>query len=424
MGQPKSTLLICTVGGSPEPVVAALKHWRPARVCFVHTPQTKSDVEGKILSAANQEGLDLDPGRYDLFELPDGQDLAACADRLRQLTPEVEQWAARGEGYQVAVDFTGGTKCMSAAIALHARRWPCLFSYVGGAERTKEGVGVVVSGSEKVLFHSNPWDALGYQAVEDFVVLFDQHAFAAAARAVATAKVRTGRPDRARELSALEQLGNAMDAWDRFDHRGAQSFFGNVKKGGNDLRGALGPSRANEILEGVSRCVEHLDDVVRVPPPSRNHFLDLLANARRRRDEGRIDDGVARLYRAIEALAQTALKDSYGIDETGKIPIGRIPEPLRLEWAPRSRAGLVRIGLQEAYVLLGALGDPLGKRFREAGLDSPESCLNARNCSIMAHGFERAPLVIFDRLWDAALALAGVQPAAVPAFPKLGRQQS
>jgi hypothetical protein len=42
-----STLLICTVGGSPEPVVAALERWRPLKVRFVHTPQTKDDIEGK-----------------------------------------------------------------------------------------------------------------------------------------------------------------------------------------------------------------------------------------------------------------------------------------------------------------------------------------------------------------------------------------
>jgi len=60
-------LLICTVGGSPEPVVAALRHWRPKRVRFVHPPQTKGDVEAKLGQKARNEGVDLDAGRYDLF---------------------------------------------------------------------------------------------------------------------------------------------------------------------------------------------------------------------------------------------------------------------------------------------------------------------------------------------------------------------
>ena len=35
MAEP-STLLICTVGSSPEPIIAAFKRWRPVRVRFVH----------------------------------------------------------------------------------------------------------------------------------------------------------------------------------------------------------------------------------------------------------------------------------------------------------------------------------------------------------------------------------------------------
>lgn len=83
---------------------------------------------------AKEEGISLDAGRYYLFELPDGQDLASCLDRLRQLTSKVAEWVARGGAFRVVVDFTGRTKCMSAAIAVHASRWPCLFSYVGGSE--------------------------------------------------------------------------------------------------------------------------------------------------------------------------------------------------------------------------------------------------------------------------------------------------
>src|SRR6266545_1445227 len=268
-----STLLLCTVGGSPEPVVAAIRHWRPARIRFVHTPQTKADVEAKIVPKANEESLGLDAGRYDLFELPDGQDLASCLERLRQLTQEVEQWVARGEGFQVIVDFTGGTKCMSAAIALQARQWPCSFSYVGGTERTKDGVGVVVTGAEKVVYHANPWDALGYQAVEEFCVLFDQRAFVPAASAAEEAKKRVTREDRKRELNVLEQFAKAFDAWDRFDHQSAATTFKSVEKAGNDLRAVLGRDRADRVLGDVGRFASYLGEICKATAPSRSHVV-------------------------------------------------------------------------------------------------------------------------------------------------------
>lgn len=420
MTEPTSTLLICTVGGTPEPVVAALKHWQPKRVCFVHTPQTKNDVEGKILPKARDEGVDLDAGRYHLLALSDGQDLARCVDELRPLTPQVTEWAGRGDGFRVVVDFTGGTKCMSAAIGLQASRWPCLFSYVGGGERTKEGVGVVVSGTERVVYQANPWDALGYQAVEDFIVLFDQRAFRAAAQLVKRAKSHVDRPDRKRELAALKHLARAFDAWDRFDHKKANNKLKNVTKMANDLRAALGQQKADCVLAEIGKLNGHLTQLLEATPPSRHHVVDLLANAKRRKDEGRIDDAVARLYRAIEAMAQVACKERHSIDSTEQVPLDRLPETLRAEWASRATEGTVRLGLQDAYRFLAALGDPLGEKFERLGLQGMSSPLLTRNRSILAHGFVCVSDKDFNKLWRAALSLADIEEASLPSFPILG----
>ncbi len=419
-----STLLICTVGGSPEPIVAALKQWQPVRVRFVHTPQTKDDVASKVVPMARIEGVDLDVGRYDLFELPEGQDLASCLDHLRQLTPVATEWAARGASFQVVVDFTGGTKCMSAAIGIQASRWPCSFSYVGGNERTKDGVGVVVSGAEKIVHQANPWDALGYQAVEEYVVLFDQHAFLAAANIAAVTTKRVSRPDRKRELSSLGQLAKALDAWDRFDHKTSSNLLDSVSKSANDLRAVLGATRGDRVLAGAARLAEHLSQLGQATPPSRLHVLDLLANAKRRKDEGRFDDAVARLYRAIEAIAQVALKEKHGIESTERVPLERVPDPLRNTWTSRADEGVVAVGLQDAYALLELLSDPVGMQFRNAGLNGKISPLVARNRSILAHGFERVSEAVVKKLWTSALLLADVDAASLPSFPEIAEGRS
>jgi CRISPR-associated protein (TIGR02710 family) len=309
---------------------------------------------------------------------------------------------------------------MSAAVALQASRWPCLFSYVGGTARTKDGVGVVVSGSEKVLHQANPWDALGYQAVEEFVVLFDQRAFGAAAKVAEEAKKRVGAANRKRELAVLEQLAHAFDAWERFDHRKSKSSLDEVAKGENDLRAALGSRRGEQVLATVGRLRDHLEALCTADPPSVHHVRDLLANAKRRMEEGRFDDAVARLYRAIEAVAQLALKERHGIASTAALPLERVPEELREQWASRAREGTVMVGLQEAYRLLEALGDPLGEKFRSAGLEGPTSPLGARNQSILAHGFTSISHRICAQLWSKALALAGIDESSLPAFPVLG----
>lgn len=413
-----STLLICTVGGSPEPIVAALKQWRPVRVRFVHTPATKDKV-AEIIPKARDEGVNLDAGRYDRLELPDEQDFTSCVEHLRGLTDEVRAWVARGDDCQVVVDITGGTKCMTAAMAIQASHWPCLFSYVGGKERTKDGVGIVVSGTEIVRHAQNPWDALGHQAVDDFVVLFDQHAYLAAANLAAATMRRVSRPDRKRELSSLEQLAKALDAWDRFDHTTSKSLLASVSKSANDLRAALGPTRGDRVLAGAAQLMTHLGQLGQAQPPSRHHVLDLLANAKRRKDEGRFDDAVARLYRALEAIAQVSLKEGHGVESTEKVPLERVPEALRTTWAAHANEGVVALGLQDDYALLAALGDPIGQKFQGAGLSGTKSPLVARNRSILAHGFERVTDAVFDKLWTSALCLANVDVASLPSFPEL-----
>lgn len=412
-----STLLVCTVGGSPEPIVAALKQWRPVRVRFVHTPATKGKI-AEILPKAREEGVDLDAGRYDLLELPDEQDFTSCIEHLRTLTDEVRAWVARGDGCQVVVDITGGTKCMTAAMAIQASHWPCLFSYVGGKERTKDGVGIVVSGSEIVRHAQNPWDALGHRAVDDFIVLFDQHAFLAAASVAAATMRRVSRPDRKRELSSLEQLAKALEAWDRFDHTTSKSLLESVSKSANDLRATLGPTRGERVLAETVKLVRHLEELGRARPPSRHHVLDVLAGAKRRWDEGRVDDAVARLYRAIEAVAQVALKE-HGVESTEKVPMELLPEALKDKWRGRAQEGVVKLGLQEDYELLDALEDPLAGHFKKAGLAGERSPLVARNHSILAHGFETVSNGTLKQLWSAALSLVGVEELDLPSVPKL-----
>jgi len=331
----------------------------------------------------------------------------------------VSEWIARGAAFQVVVDFTGGTKCMSAAIAIQASRWPCVFSYVGGNERTKDGVGVVVSGAEKVVHQTNPWDALGYQAVEDYVVLFDQHAFLAAANVATVTMKRVSRPDRKREFAVLEQLAKALDAWDRFEHTPSKNLLDVVAKSANDLRSVLGSAKGDRILDGVTRLATHLAEICQAPPPSRHHVLDLLANAKRRKDEGRADDAVARLYRAIEAIAQVALRERHGVESTEKVPLDRVPDALREAWASRANEGIVALGLQDAYQLLAGLNDPVGAKFQSAGLSGKTSPLVARNRSILAHGFERVSDAVFDKLWTSALSLADVDATSLPSFPTL-----
>jgi hypothetical protein len=118
-------------------------------------------------------------------------------------------------------------------------------------------------------------------------------------------------------------------------------------------------------------------------------------------------------------MAQVALKEQHGVESTEIVPLDRVPEALRAEWASRTNEGVVKLGLQEAYALLAGLNDPLGAKFQSAGLSGKTSPLVARNRSILAHGFERVSDAVFEKLWTSALSLTDLDAASLPSFPAL-----
>jgi CRISPR-associated protein (TIGR02710 family) len=421
MNEPESCieelrLLICSVGGAPEPVVTSLLHWNPARVLFVPSEQTRPQIDPILRAYADAAGTPLGPGQYAIRPVPDAEDLLGSVRSIKGLTSEVTDWISRqGGNYRVIVDFTAATKCMTAALALVSRHWPCRYSYVGGERRTKGGVGVVETGAERVVYSANPWDAFGYQAVDEAVVVFDHGGYPAAAALLDQAVKNAQLPEVKRELSTLKGVIDGYAAWDRFDHKTAAQRFDEALKNRNDLLAIF--AHGSSVVE---RLEQDRGQVARLLAAQNEITLelvrDLILNARRRARERRFDDAVARLYRAYEALAQVRLRVQYGIAETKAVPLERVPEALRLEWGARAREDCIMLGLQDAYRVLRDLGDPLGRRFFELGMgDEHRSPLVARNGSILAHGFqpvgERVYTVLNEKLC-ALLLLGEIEPHA------------
>jgi len=417
-----TTLFICTVGGTPEPVVATLLHWQPGRVSFVVSKDTEKNVKVALEKSA-QAGFPLGPGQYEIITVDDPQSLDACVHAMRKLKAEASKWRSRGEDYETVVDFTGGTKCMSASMALVAHTWRCRFSYVGGTERTKDGVGIVIDGKESVLMTPNPWDSLGYQVIEEAVTLSLHHHYAAAVAILDDTFKRMSSSVAKSEAQAFRGLLNALALWERFEHKEAREEFSRLKARANDLHSALGEDTAHTVFNWIETAAcPHLHAILDSGgKANRAWVLDLLANAKRRIEEGRLEDAVARLYRAIETIAQVRLRENHGLENTAKIRVDELPSGLRKKWQSYARDdGTLQLPLRSQYEVLAEYGDPLGSAFKELGLaDHEKSALNARNQSILAHGFSPASVKTVNELYTAALRLAGIEETKLPQFPSL-----
>lgn len=412
-------LLIFTVGGSPDPIVASIRNFKPGKILFVPSPETSGQIESQILPLLEKEEYPLTHASYEVKPVPDAQDFDLCVKALRHLKPDVDAWTRRGNHFMVAADITGGTKCMSAALALVAHQWVCEFIYVGGTERSKGGIGVVVSGKEQVVNSANPWNSLGYQAAEEAILFFNGGNYLAAVESITRALPRIGNTLAKSELSALKQLAEAYERWDCFDHKGAGVKFADVYKNLNDLAHCTQMDRT--FLEQTILKHKEIVDSLAQAIPSMETVLDLIANARRRAGQGRYEDAVARLYRAIEAIAQVRLSEEYKIN-TADVAAEKLPETIRSKWVARKKGQRLMLPLQGDYELLRDLQDPLSTRFDSLGFDSKESSLGMRNNSILAHGFAPVGEVGFDGLLKKTLGLCSIEEQTLPEFLQFGQQ--
>jgi hypothetical protein len=180
-----------------------------------------------------------------------------------------------------------------------------------------------------------------------------------------------------RELLTLFQ---AYGAWDAFHVRRFLLLYATVEFGLKQLE----PFRLSEEGLAAGRA---LADAVEARRPSRIICVDLYNSARRRRRSGAYHDAIARLYRAMELLAQERLLDGHGVD-ADNVDAHRVPPRYRPDFeALRSpQDGRIRLGLRKTYELLYRLEDPLGLDFEQDPLMPAR--LDERRPTMLAHGVD------------------------------------
>ncbi len=377
--------MIISVGGSPEPVVKTLEAHGPEFVCFYCSETTVENV-GQIKALAREKGVSF--GNRNVM-VTDPEDLAACYRGALEACERVE--AAGYDADAVVVDYTGGTKTMSAALVLATVNRGYGFSYVGGTARDKEGQGVVLSGHEVVRTGMmSPWRVFAVEEKRTFAALFNRHLYRAAAEVMERALVRE--PSERRLLAALRDLARAYQHWDAFRHAEAKEFLKGAIEGLSIRLEHVPDPGLSQTLNGANATLDFLNrlqqDTRGFRRMSRLQVVDLLANAGRRARVGRADDAVGRLYRALELVAQIAFEEAFGCP-TGNADPDRLPGDLRETyrhkyWNPQVSA--CQIPLRAAFEALAAAGRPEGVRFAERAGEF-EKILYARNHSILAHGF-------------------------------------
>lgn len=401
------TLLI-SVGGSPDPVITVLKEKKPAKVIFFCSQDSRSEVESEILPHIGyfpQDGFVVTPNH---------EDVGACTFELMEKVPEEMRKLGEAGVWPALCGYTGGTKAMSAAVVWAASRYPCELIYVGGENRTKDGLGTVESGSEKMVCMENPWNQVAWHETRLARELFNRGQYANAAHLIRSTLEKIGNPEVRRVQEWMRDLFDAFHAWDIFDFKGAGRLHG-VARNAPWIRAqpALGLSG---FCGEVEACLDRLK-CIPAGEASREMALDLLANARRRAElEGKYEDAVARCYSATEKLAKVQLKEAYSIDNSA-VPLTQIPETLQGEFSRYDDGGgVLKFGLKASFKLLAELGDPMGQAYMSREKENG-GILGSRNESILGHGFKPSKKEDFDAFFELALHIAQIKECDLVQFP-------
>lgn len=208
---PKPGAMILSVGGSPGPILASLNFQQPEFVCFFVSSESRAALDTQIIP-----GLAYRPRHFDWIETPSAEDLLACYRVLTQELPRLaDKWKVPLAEF--VADYTGGTKTMSVALALATVQAVGRYTYVGGFERTKDGLGVVVDGKERMLHQINPWDAMAVTARQRASLLFSRGRYEAAAEEFGAVADRVS-PAEKGIYQGLAALARGYAEWDRFIH--------------------------------------------------------------------------------------------------------------------------------------------------------------------------------------------------------------
>jgi CRISPR-associated protein (TIGR02710 family) len=277
----------------------------------------------------------------------------------------------------IYVDFTSGTKPMSAGLAV-AGITNELRKLIYTISKRDKNTNRIIGIEGQLSTATNHIFAL--KRMEIARTLAGQYQYAAATGILNAADEKQLQSKQQETFCHFKIFCTGMNAWDAFDHTAAAEMLKSVR----DKR--IFKIDMSFLWRGLNRVLGK-DKRVECSSGFNDYLItDLWNNAARRLEEERHMDALARLYRLTEMLAQRRLEEQYGIKTSDVDPV-KIPERMQEDWELRKKKdGKLMIGLDDDYRLLAALGDLLGTVYTSDG--NLRRLLQLRNNSIWAHGTE------------------------------------
>ncbi len=380
------TYLICTVGGSHQPVLKAISDINPDHTIFICSQDDKSTGQkGSYISVIGNGNViksdfslstpdlqnivsqkKINAENYEVLKVP-ADDIDQCYQIINSSIEEIKNSQPLSI---IKADYTGGTKTMSAALAMCAVDQDIGINLIVG---TRIDHIKVVSGSEKskIVGIDSIRTKQKLNAAAELWNNFAYHQAAEMAGKISITNTNTS------PVKTFIQFSKAFDAWDKFDHVSASQILNSYEQVAESFFCNQGKC-INLIIDAQNRNGDSLTPY---------HIYDVWNNAKRKAKQGYFDDAVSRGYRMLEMTAQWILLVETGWI-TSDLPINEIPKNLLNNiQIKQNRFGNWQSGLYATWQLIEMVEDSKLGNFIDLQLPLMSEYLSIRNNSILAHGF-------------------------------------
>lgn len=381
----RKTALLMTVGTGiggqvatedlAHAILFSIDNSNPDIVIFFGSEKSKKTVESVKEQYLNEFEEEFD--YFEFIHLEQIDDFKIYFEAFKRKIQELD-------GYKIIIDYTSGTKTMTMSAAFASMLYRKNLYFVGGERED----GVVIRGTEKIISQNL------YPIYDDLMISKIKELF------------NTNRFDAGKSLleditkAKKDTYANLFDAYyyfDNVDYNKANKYFITKEF----------IAEWPELKKQFSLNAKALYHLNKEDSAMRPFYIlgSLINNARRRAEETKYDDAIARLYRSLELIAQIKLNE-YGID-TSDVELDILNKHgVEQEFKP-DFSGKIKLSLVQDYELLNNLGDDLGE-FYIKNKDEFLATISSRNNSILAHGLNSQTENQYVKFRDLILKFASV----------------
>ena len=352
----------------------------PDYIVFFASEISKNVIEYvKELFEADDDEL-IEGQDYEIVILEQVDNFNNCFEAFEQKIWQLDILSE--DKYEIIMDYTSGTRTMSAAMACCGMFYSKDLITVSGDNKN----GIVTPGTESIQYQNL------YKVYDKFSLMRIRNYFNAN-RFYTASEILNNIVDEKINKENLLNLVKAYYAWDNMDFIVAYDYLTKVDLDGFEL---------SEIKDDLKINLKALGAIVRSPHENlKNCYIlaSLINNSIRRAEEYKYDDAIARLYRAFELIAQIRLSTYRLISSDLDIDV-LLEKNVSQEFIDsleKTRVdGKIKIGLIKDFEVLAELGDDLGLYFAE-NRNKINNLTIKRNNSILAHGLESLDKDDFDQ---------------------------